>query len=283
MEINERMGLVLEGGGMRGVFTSGVLDYFMDKKIYFPYTITVSAGATNGLSYASNQKGRAKCCNIDLLEKYHYIGLKYLFTQRNIMDFELLFKEFPSTIVPYDYDTYFSSTNRFVIVTSNCLTGKPEYLEEKHDASRLLTICRASCSLPLLCPVTYVDGIPMLDGGICDPIPIRKAIDEGYTKNIVVLTRNKGYRKKENMINIPSFIYHKYPAIREQLNIRNKRYNETLAFIEQLEANKKAIVIRPEQPLVVGRMEKDIRKLTDLYYQGYACAERAMSYFSCVE
>ena len=121
VRIDNRSGLVLEGGGMRGVFTCGVLDNFMDRGIRFPYTIGVSAGACNGLSYMSGQRGRAKYSNIDLLEKYNYIGLKYLLKKRNIMDFDLLFREFPEHILPYDYDAYFSSPERFVMVTTNSL------------------------------------------------------------------------------------------------------------------------------------------------------------------
>ena len=168
MVIDEKTGLVLEGGGMRGVFTCGVLDYFMDKKIRFPYTIGVSAGACNGLSYMSGQRGRAKFSNIDLLEQYDYIGVKYLFKKRNIMDFDLLFGEFPEHILPYDYDAYFSSPGRYVMVTTNCRTGRANYLEEKKDKKRIIDIVRASSSLPYVCPITYVDDVPMLDGGIVD-------------------------------------------------------------------------------------------------------------------
>lgn len=281
MIIDDKTGLVLEGGGMRGVFTAGALDYFMDKNLYFPYTIAVSAGSTNGLSYASHQRGRAKQCNIDLLDQYRYIGVKYLFTQKSIMDFDLLFEDFPSKIIPYDYTTYFSSKDRFVIVTSNCITGKAGYFEEKKDEKRLLEICRASCSLPFLCPVAFVDGVPMLDGGICDPIPVRRAIEDGYNKNVIVLTRNKGYRKSEKKIKLPRFVYKKYPAIREQLQVRNRHYNETMDFIERLETEGKALVIRPEEILTVDRMEKDVQKLTDLYLQGYSCAQKVLEHVIC--
>lgn len=133
LKVDESIGLVLEGGGMRGVFTCGVLDYLMDHNIRFPYTIGVSAGACNGLSYASRQRGRAKYSNIDLLEKYNYIGLKYLLKKRNILDFDLLFNEFPEHILPYDYETYFASSERFVMVTTNCVTGEANYFEEKKD------------------------------------------------------------------------------------------------------------------------------------------------------
>ena len=163
------------------------------------------------------------------------------------------------------------------MVTSNCRTGEANYFEEKHDPVRLLNICRASCSLPFVCPVSYVDGEPMLDGGICDAIPIRKAIADGFDRNVVILTRNKGYRKDEKEKSLPWFMYRKYPALRESLRIKNKRYNETLDFLEQLEREKKVVLIRPEKPLEVDRIEQDVTKLTDLYNQGYECARKVFS------
>ncbi|NDW18192.1 patatin family protein [Dysgonomonas sp. 216] len=271
-ELKTKYGLVLEGGGMRGVFTCGVLDFLMDNNLYFPYTIGVSAGACNGLSYMSRQRGRAKFSNIDLLEKHRYIGLKHFIRKRNIMDFDLLFREFPESIIPYDYDTYFSNNNRFEMVTTNCLTGEAEYFEEKTDKNRLLDIVRASSSLPVMCPIAYVDNVPMLDGGICDSIPVERAIDNGYKQNVVVLTRNRGYRKEKKDIKIPSFVYRKYPAIREALGKRNALYNAQLDLVEQLEDEGKVIVIRPVAPVTVDRIEKDIQKLNNLYQHGYECA-----------
>lgn len=274
MTIDEQTGLVLEGGGMRGVFTCGVLDYMMDHNIRFPYAIGVSAGACNGLSYMSRQRGRAKYSNIDLLEKYNYIGLKYLLKKRNIMDFDLLFNEFPEHILPYDYEAYFSCPERYEMVTTNCLTGEANYFEEKKDKNRVIDIVRASSSLPFVCPIAYVDGIPMLDGGIVDSIPLQRAIDEGYRNNVVVLTRNRGYRKESKDIKVPSFIYRKYPKIREALSRRCTVYNDQLALVERLEDEGKVIVIRPQKPVSVDRIERDIKKLTDLYEEGYECALR---------
>lgn len=265
------IGLVLEGGGMRGVFTCGVLDYFMSRNIEFPYAIGVSAGACNGLSFISKQQGRAKYSNIDLLAKYKYIGLKHYIKKRNIMDFDLLFHEFPENIIPYDYQTYFSSPSRFEMVTSNCLTGQAEYLEEKSNKERVIDIVKASSSLPIMCPIAYVDDIPMLDGGICDSIPVNRAINQGYKKNIVILTRNKGYRKESKDIKIPSFIYRKYPAMREALSNRNSLYNSQLDLIDKLEEEGSVFVIRPQKPIIVDRIEKDINKLTALYKEGYEC------------
>jgi predicted patatin/cPLA2 family phospholipase len=266
--IGESTGLVLEGGGMRGVFTCGVLDYFMDCGIRFPYVIGVSAGACNGLSYVSRQRGRAKYSNIDLLEKYNYIGLKHLLKKRNIMDFDLLFNEFPEHILPYDYDAYFASPERFVMVTTNCITGKADYFEEKKDKHRVIDIARASSSLPFVCPVTYVDGIPMLDGGIVDSIPLQRAIADGYVHNVVVLTRNRGYRKEAKDIRVPSFVYRKYPKLREALSCRCTAYNEQLEMVEQMEDKGEIVVIRPQNPVAVDRIERDVHKLTAFYQEG---------------
>lgn len=264
--------LVLEGGGMRGVFTAGVLDYFMDRQLRFQYTIGVSAGACNGLSYLSNQRGRAHRCNIELLQEYNYIGIKPLLTKKCIMDFDLLFDDFPEKIIPFNYDCYFNTPQRFEMVTSNCLTGEAVYLEEKKDKVRLLKIARASSSLPFFCPMVEVDGIPMLDGGISDAIPIRHAFDEGFSKAVVVLTRNEGYRKEENKKHIPSLIYKKYPLLRERIQNRAREYNYTLDYLSEMEAEGKVLIIRPKNLISVSRIEKNTHKLCALYEEGYACA-----------
>lgn len=259
IEIDDKTGLVLEGGGLRGVFTCGVLDCFMDNGIRFPFAVGVSAGACNGLSYMSGQRGRAKASNIDLMDEYHYIGFRYLLTQRCIMDFKLLFEDFPERIIPYDYDAYFSNPDRFVMVTTNCLSGKAEYLEEKLSSGRVMDIVRASSSLPFVSPVSYVDGVPMLDGGIVDSIPVEYAIGQGYEKLVVVLTRNKGYRKKDDSMPLARLFYRRYPEL-----------------IEKLEDEGRIRVIRPVNPVEVGRMEKDTDKLRSLYQEGYAEAERML-------
>ena len=268
--------LVLEGGGLRGVFTCGVLDCFMDHGVRFPFTVGVSAGACNGLSYMSGQRGRAKKSNIDLMEEHHYVGFKYLLTQGCIMDFKLLFEDFPEKIIPYDYEAYFSNPDRFVMVTTNCITGKAEYFEEKKSSERVMDIVRASSSLPFVSPITYVDGIPMLDGGIVDSIPVEYAINQGYAKLVVILTRNKGYRKKESRMPLAKVTYKKYPNLRKALQERNATYNRTMDLIERLESEGKITVIRPLKPVEVGRMEKDTSKLRALYQEGYDVAKRLL-------
>ena len=278
VNIDSRSGLVLEGGGMRGVFTCGVLDNFMDRGIRFPYTIGVSAGACNGLSYMSEQRGRAKFSNIDLLEKYQYIGFRHLITKGSIMDFDLLFEVFPTRIIPYDYERYARCVERYEMVTTDCATGKACYFEEKSDPKRIIDIVRASSSLPYVCHIARVDGREMLDGGIADSLPIARARDLGYDNNVVVLTRNKGYRKSDKPSFVPPFAYRRYPALREALRWRNVEYNKQIALIEELEERGEIVVIRPERPIEVGRMERDIKRLTALYDEGYEVASRVEFY-----
>ena len=276
LEIDNNTGLVLEGGGMRGVFTCGVLDYLMDHKISFPYTVGVSAGACNGLSYMSHQRGRGKYSNIDLLAKYKYIGIRPLLKKRGLIDQQLLFHRFPDRILPYNYKAYAENPNRFEMVTTDCRTGKACYWEEKYDEKRIIDIVKASSSLPYACPVIYVDGRPMLDGGIVDSIPLLRAYEQGYDQCVVVLTRNRGYRKSEKKAFVPNFIYKQYPRLRVALRNRNKLYNAQLELVERLEEEGKIVVIRPEKPIVVDRMETSTQKLTDLYLEGYACAQKVM-------
>ena len=272
-QLTATSGLILEGGGMRGVFTCGVLDCLMDRGIRFPYTIGVSAGACNGLSYMSSQRGRARYSNIDLLEKYRYISFKHLIFKGNIMDFDLLFDDFPNRIIPYDYPALAACEERYEMVTTSCRTGRACYFEEKNDPDRIIDIVKASSSLPFVSPISYVDGEPMLDGGIADSIPLLRARELGFDNNLVVLTRNKGYRKSEGAIHLPPFVYGRYPQLREAIRRRNELYNEQLALVERLEDEGTLTVLRPERPIEVGRIERDTRKLAALYDEGYACAQ----------
>ena len=274
MQIDRKTALVLEGGGMRGVFTSGVLDAFMKHDLTFPYIVAVSAGACNGMSYVSHQPRRARISNIDYLARYKYIGLRHLVTQGCIFDRELLYDKFPNQYLPFDFDTFFSSPMTFEMVTTNCLTGQPMYLSERHDRQRALDIVRASSSLPYVCKIVDVDGIPMLDGGIVDSIPLQHAIDMGHPTNVLVLTRNRGYRNTGKDMKIPRFIYRKYPRLRVALSRRLAAYNAQLEYVERMEDEGRVICIRPEHPMEVDRIEKDIAKLERLYEEGFALGER---------
>lgn len=278
MQIDRNTGLVLEGGGMRGVFTSGVLDAFMKHDVYFRYVVAVSAGACNGLSYASRQPRRARISNIDMLAKYDYIGVRHLVTQGCIFDPDLLYERFPNELIPYDYDEYFRNCSqgyKFEMVTTNCLTGRAEYLSESNgDHHRLLAIARASSSLPYVSKIVMVDGKPMLDGGIIDSIPVAHAMEAGHDRNVIITTHSKGWRDKGRDRKQPAFIYRRYPRLRVLLSHRLKTYNKQMDFVDELEASGKAAVIRPEAPVLVGRIEKDTSKLENLYEQGFRLGEK---------
>ena len=274
MKQRSNIGLVLEGGGMRGVFTSGVLDAFMKHSLYFPYVVAVSAGACNGLSYMSRQPRRARYSNIDMLQKYGYISLKNLLTQGSIFDPNILYDRFPNEIVPFDYDAYRNNPATFEMVTTNCLTGRAEYLSEKRDAARMTAIAKASSSLPYVAQITEVDGVPMLDGGITDSIPVVRAIDMGYSPNVVVLTRNRGFRSAEPDFKVPRLFYKEYPRLRVALSHHVETYNQQLELIERMEDWGEVIVIRPQRPMEVDRLCRDTAKLERLYEEGFAEGER---------
>lgn len=277
MHLGQKTGLVLEGGGMRGVFTSGVLDAFMKHDLYFPYVVAVSAGACNGLSYMSHQPRRARYSNIDMLQKYGYISLKSLLRQGSIFDPNILYERFPNEIMPFDYDTYEHNPTVYEMVTTNCLTGRAEYLSEKHDFRRMTSIVRASSSLPYLSQITYVDGIPMLDGGIVDSIPVVRAIDKGYSPNVVIMTRNRGYRSTEPDFKAPRLFYKQYPRLRVVLSHHVKAYNEQLDLIERMEDWGEVFCIRPEHPMEVDRICLDVQKLEALYEEGFTLGEQFCS------
>lgn len=274
MKINGKTGLVLEGGGMRGVFTSGVLDAFMKHDLYFRYIVAVSAGACNGMSYVSRQPRRARISNIDYLARYKYIGISHLVTQGCIFDRELLYDKFPNQLLPFDFDEYFKHAKGFEMVTTNCLTGKAMYLSETSDRQRSLDIVRASSSLPYVSKIVTVDGIPMLDGGIIDSIPINRAIETGHEHNVVILTRNKGWRDTGKDRKVPAFIYKNYPRLRVALSHRHVVYNQQIDLIDRLEAEGKITCIRPMRPMEVGRIENDVEKLERLYEEGFAIGEK---------
>ncbi len=283
MQIVRTMGLVLEGGGMRGAFTSGVLDAFMKHELYFNYVVAVSAGACNGLSYMSRQPRRARISNIDMLAKYDYIGLRHLLTHGSIFDIELLYDRFPNELVPFDYDTYFANPATFEMVTTNCLTGEANYLcERQGNRKRLVDIALASSSMPFVSKITFVDGVPMLDGGIVDSIPVQHAIGMGFRRNVVVATRNRGYRHTSRDIKMPRFIYRDYPRLRAALSHRVEAYNDQLAMVERMEDDGTIACIRPLRKMDVGRIERDTRKLQALYEEGFQLGEKfCESEFGC--
>ncbi len=269
--------LVLEGGGTRGVFTAGVLDYLMEKEIKFPYVIGVSAGACNAIDYVSKQIGRTKDCTIIQDRKNRYIGTKDALKKGYLFDMDRLFDEYPNRLFPFDFDTYFASDIQCEVVVTNCLTGEAMYLSEKQDKERLLTICRASSSIPLISPVVDVDGISCVDGGVADSVPLIHSMKLGHQKNVVVLTRNKGYRKKAPGKSrlLYTAALKKYPNLLNALLNRYRNYNRVMELVEKWEEEGHIFVIRPEvEP--VSRTEQNVEKLTEFYDHGYQLMKQRM-------
>lgn len=264
--------LVLEGGATRGVFTSGALDYLMEKDFYTSYVIGVSAGSCNAVGYVSKQPGRTRDCMIQKDKEYsYYYGFRKFIKEKSLMDMDMVFDRYPNEIYPFDYDTYFASDIECEIVTTNCVTGRAEYMTEDSDKQRLMKICRASCSMPLICPMVNVDGIPYLDGGLADSIPIERAMEIGNGKSIVILTRNPGYRKKmpsRATVQLYRRAYKKYPNLIRSIVNRSIMYNRTMKLLEQLESEGKIFVLRPLIP-TVSRLEKDYDALMHFYEHGY--------------
>lgn len=266
-------GLILEGGGMRGAYTAGVLDFFLDKKLEFDNVYGVSAGAVNACSYLSKQRGRAFRVDVDYLEEKEYAGISCLLKTGDFFGVDFCYNKIPYELDPYDTDTFNSYKGSFYSVVTNCETGKAEYMKIE-DMDRDLIKIRASASLPLLSRFVEIDGTKYLDGGASDSIPIYQARKSGCKKNVIVLTRDKSYRKsKNNMMPLIKVKYRKYPGLIKCMETRHIMYNKTLKYIEKLEAEGKVVVIRPTREVKIGRLEKDKEKLTNLYHLGYKDAK----------
>ena len=261
-------GLILEGGGMRGVYTTGVLDAFLEAEIEFSSVYGVSAGSCHACSYLSKQKGRGYQVTADYINDPRYCSVRSLLKTGDMFGVDMCYSQIPDVYVPYDYDAYQEYQGRFYAVLTNLETGEAEYHRVKDMAKQIWAV-RASSSLPLLSRTIIAKGRPYLDGGIADSIPIRRSMQAGNKKNVVILTRDSSYRKEPNSI-LPliRIRYGKYPKLIKLMEDRHIRYNETLDFINQEEEAGRLFVIRPQYPVEVGRLEKNVDKLKVLYDQG---------------
>ena len=266
-------GLVVEGGGMRGVYTAGVLDYFMEKNLYFDDCYGVSAGACHISSYVSKQIGRSIKVTLDYINDKRYCSVNSLIKTGDMFGVEMLYDLIPNKLELYDYDTFNKFKGNFYSVVTNCKTGKAEYIKIK-DMKKDIIAVRASSSLPLLSRIVEINGKEYLDGGITDSIPIKKSIKDGHKKNVVILTRDKTYRKsKPKFLSFFKLKYKKYPNLVKAIENRYKIYNETLDFLEEEKAKNKVFIIQPKLPVKISRIEKDKDKLKELYNQGYEDAK----------
>ena len=287
------VGLVLEGGANRGIFTAGVLDCLKRHDIYLPYVISVSVGTCNAIDYLSHQIGRTMSCMIPEGRNDPPISIRHLPTKHSMIDLDMVFDRYPNDLLPFDYEAYFASDIESEYVVTNCQTGEAEYLTETHDRERLMRVCRASCSMPYLCTMVTLEGKEYLDGGIADAIPIRRAIEKGYDRNIVVLTRERTYNSgdlKEDERNhakagrrhssigqwFAGRWYRRYPALVQALNSRNCRYRETRALLWELENNGRVLIFCPDEVLAKG-LSNNEENMKNFYKEGYQMAEQRIS------
>lgn len=269
--------LVLEGGATREIFTSGALDYLMERDLYFSDVIGVSAGSCNAVDYVSRQPGRTRDCMIptDKEGKYYY-GIRDFVKEKSLMNMDLIFDKYPKELLPFDFETYFNSEINCQIVTTNCLTGKAEYMTEDSDNDRLMKLCRASSSMPLLTPIVNIDNVPYLDGGLADSVPIRRAQQMENEKIVVILTKNQGYRKSvlsPTMQRVYKRAYKSYPNLIRTIFRRSFEYNKTMNYLDQLEKRGEIFILRP-QVKPVSRLERNKETLHAFYEHGYKYTER---------
>ena len=273
-----KTGLLLEGGGMRCLYTAGILDIFMKNNIKIDGIVAVSAGALFGMNYKSKQIGRGLRYNKKYAGNKNYMGLYSFITTGNIINEEFCFKKIVNELDPIDYDTYKNSDVDFYAVVTNLETGKAEYIKiDDLQDKNSLEYLRASGSMPFISKPVTINNKKYLDGGIADSIPIDKIMNMGFDKVIVVLTRPIDYQKKKSNQTFPKIYYKKYPKFVESINNRYKKYNEELQTISKLEEKGKILVIRPSKLVKIIRVEKDKEKIQEMYDLGTADALKSLT------
>ena len=270
-----KTGIVIEGGAMRSISAAGILDYFLDQKIEIPNVLAVSAGAYAGMNYVSGQKGRVLEAVIKPLKEYKYLGIGTFFKKGTFFDMEYLFNEVPKKKAPFDFEAFLNSAKHFLISTTDCITGKCIYHDQFQDQDEFWKICKTANSLPFIARITPINGVPMLDGGVADAIPVKKALEEGWDKLIVILTRKEDYRKKYRPLYqfFVRRVYRKYPELVRVLEERADTYNQSLELVKRLEEEGKALVFRPTR-IAVKNQESNVETLLCSYEHGYADARQ---------
>lgn len=275
-------GLILEGGGMKGVYTSGVLDFFLEKNLEFSHCYGVSAGACNLCSFLSKQKRRGYRSLTEYMDNRRYCGAYSLLTDGNIFNSKFAYDLVPNFLLPFDYDTYGKYQGKAYAVATNIESGQAEYLP-MGELEYAMKAVQASASLPLVSRNIEYKGRLYLDGGIADSIPIGRSILDGNRKNVVVLTKEKGYRRKPaKHLTMIKIMYHKYPKVYELMKERHLAYNETMDYLMRQVENGQAFVIQPQTKNTINRIEKDSQKMQALYDSGYEdaknCYDRLLAY-----
>lgn len=277
MNMNPKSILVLEGGAMRGLFTAGVIDIMMEKRIPFDAIIGVSAGAAFGCNYKSHQIGRVARYNRKFAKEWRYCSARSLLLTGDLYGAEFCYHRLPEELDVMDAKTYTEDPARFIVVCTDVNTGKPVYHDVPDLSYDSLEWMRASASMPLASRVVHVGGYDLLDGGISDSIPVQYALDQGYDRIVVVLTQPRDYVKQpaghERLLR---FALRKYPKICEDLLVRHQKYNQTKALIDRLEQENRIFPIYPEQALAIGKTEHDVRTINRVYREGRGAAEHVM-------
>lgn len=266
--------LILEGGALRSLYTSGVLDVLMKYNVEANCVMGVSAGALTGMNYISKQPKRTAKINIENCDNSKYIGLKALRKEKGLIGYDYLFNDISKEKYPFDFETFKNSNQKFISVVTNCEEGKTEYVEKedcKGDIEEVFKVVQASSSMPLCSKMVKIGNNHYLDGAVTMPIPIDYALKNKYNNIVVVLTRDRNYRKPEiskRMKSLYKHVYGKYPKLVEKLCTMPERYNKIKEEINELERKGKIIVIAPSKPVNVSRLEKDKEKLKALYEEG---------------
>jgi len=263
--------MCLEGGSLRGLFTAGVLDALLDNEVYIEYVNGVSAGSMNGMNYISRQRGRSKRINLKYLHDKRYISYKNMFKSRQIFNFDFLFDDISNKYDIFDWESFNDKAKKYEVVATDVITGESKFFD-KNNCNDIISAVKASASMPVMSKMIDVEGRKYLDGGISTSIAYKRAFDVGYSKAIVVLTREEGYRKKPvNKIN--ESIYKRYfkplPNLVEKLMTVPERYNKMQEEMEELAKEGKLLIIRPQNKVTVQRLEHSSVKLEKLYNEGY--------------
>lgn len=268
-----KTGLVLEGGGLRGIYTAGVLDVFLDNNIEVDGVIGVSAGAIHGASFLSRQRGRNIAYSLEYRKNKEYMSLKSLLKTGNLFGVDFCYDKLPNELYKFDYDAFLENPAKFYVCCTNLETGKPEYLECT-DMRKDMDKMRASASLPVVSQIVEVDGKKLLDGGTGDSIPIFQFRRMGYRKDIVVLTRPEGYVKEEDsLLKLEAIRYKEYPEYVKRIAMRHLYYNKTLEKLAELEQKGEVLIIRPSVSIDISRIERDDKKIQAMYDLGVYDAE----------
>ncbi len=267
------LALVLEGGAKRGIYTAGVLDVLLENNIIVDAVFGVSAGAIHGCSYVANQLGRSIRYNLNYGNDPRFMSIKNWIKTGNVVDTDFCYHELPDVLDPFDHKAFESSKTKFYSICSNIETGKAEAILCPSLQGDKINYLRASASLPFFSKIVEIGGNKLLDGGICDSIPLKIAQNLGYKKNIVVLTRPLGYKKKPSFNRwLAKLVYRQFPKFVEAIINRHNMYNEEIKYIAEQEIIGDTLVVRPSKQLKVGKMERDLNKVQAMYNLGRADA-----------